>query len=76
MYRKNIHGVSKKLKQFSQRLLSSSSSSNNNNSSLSKDLPSIPISKRFPTHIIFGANTDVGKTVLSTTLVRSSILNN
>ena len=74
MYRKNIHGVSKKLKQFSQRLLSSSSS--NNNSSLSKDLPSIPISKRFPTHIIFGANTDVGKTVLSTTLVRSSILNN
>jgi len=35
-------------------------------------LPSIPVSKKYPTHIIFGANTDVGKTVVSTSLVKSN----
>lgn len=36
---------------------------------------SLPVSKKHPTHVIFGANTDVGKTVLSTTLIRSNIQN-
>lgn len=36
--------------------------------------PHFLISKAFPTHIIFGANTDVGKTVVSTCLVKNNIL--
>ena len=35
--------------------------------------PPIPLSKNFPTHLIFGANTDVGKTIVSTNLVQASI---
>ncbi len=42
---------------------------------LSTQISSLQVSKHHPTHIIFGANTDVGKTVLSTTLVRSNINN-
>mmetsp|Transcript_9877 Transcript_9877/g.12502 ORF Transcript_9877/g.12502 Transcript_9877/m.12502 type:complete len:926 (+) Transcript_9877:152-2929(+) len=34
------------------------------------------VSKNHPTHLIFGANTDVGKTVVSTSLVKSNIHNN
>jgi len=36
-------------------------------------LQSLPVSKKYPTHIIFGANTDVGKTVVSTSLVKSNL---
>ena len=36
---------------------------------------SLPVSRKHPTHVIFGANTDVGKTVVSTTLIRSNIQN-
>mmetsp|Transcript_23928 Transcript_23928/g.36440 ORF Transcript_23928/g.36440 Transcript_23928/m.36440 type:complete len:843 (-) Transcript_23928:42-2570(-) len=36
-------------------------------------LPSLHVSKDVPTHIIFGANTDVGKTIVSTSLVRSHV---
>lgn len=36
------------------------------------NVPSYLLSKRFPTHIVFGANTDVGKTVVSTALVKSN----
>jgi dethiobiotin synthetase/adenosylmethionine--8-amino-7-oxononanoate aminotransferase len=43
---------------------------------LSNGPSSLPISKLHPTHLIFGANTDVGKTVLSTALVRASVHNN
>ncbi len=43
---------------------------------LSASSKSIPVSKKFPTHVIFGANTDVGKTVFSTSLVKSNVDNN
>jgi dethiobiotin synthetase/adenosylmethionine--8-amino-7-oxononanoate aminotransferase len=36
-------------------------------------MKSLPVSKKYPTHLIFGANTDVGKTVVSTSLVKSSL---
>jgi len=36
----------------------------------------IHLSKDHPTHLIFGANTDVGKTVLSTALVQSNVRSN
>ncbi len=63
---------------------SNNSTSNNSNSnllnrpfsSIASSLPSLPVSRQHPTHVIFGANTDVGKTVVSTSLVRSNILNN
>jgi len=35
--------------------------------------PPLRLSKNHPTHMIFGANTDVGKTVISTSLVRASL---
>lgn len=38
--------------------------------------PSFKVSKKFPTRIVFGANTDVGKTVVSTSLVKSNVDNN
>lgn len=39
-------------------------------------VPSYQVSKRFPTHLVFGANTDVGKTVVSTALVKSNVDSN
>jgi Adenosylmethionine-8-amino-7-oxononanoate aminotransferase len=47
---------------------------NKHTASTTLDNPHFLISKAFPTHIIFGANTDVGKTVVSTSLVRNSVL--
>ena len=57
-------------------LSTSTTSTTTTTTNSSSSLPSIPISKKHPTHLIFGANTDVGKTVLSTTLIRSNIQSN
>jgi dethiobiotin synthetase/adenosylmethionine--8-amino-7-oxononanoate aminotransferase len=75
---KIIHSrcIHKKIKFFTTPTKSSNINRITRPFSSTSSLPSLPVSKKHPTHIIFGANTDVGKTVLSTTLVRSNVLNN
>lgn len=57
---------------FSDTSTTNATSNTNNDRNSPYENPQFLISKAFPTHIIFGANTDVGKTVVSTSLVQNS----